>query len=87
MASAALDFICFNDFGIKDEQREWKSCGFKNAMIGLDRDEIIFTDLERFPELVDEKNRRPREQWWLDLVTPLEIVGQEGTQEEQNSKL
>jgi 6-phosphofructokinase 1 len=76
MAAAAVDFICFNHFGVKNE-KEWNNLSFNSAMIGLDRDQIIFTDLNKFPDLVDEKNRRPIDQWWLELLKVAEIVGQE----------
>jgi 6-phosphofructokinase 1 len=46
----------------------------RSAFIGLLSGKVAFTDLDRFPDLVEPDARRPREQPWLRLRDLAEIV-------------
>jgi 6-phosphofructokinase 1 len=48
-------------------ERESNAGGFNCAFIGLQKGEINFHDMRDFERMVDVKNERPKEQWWLEL--------------------
>ena len=75
MASAALDFILYNSFDFPKE--DWVKRDFQCAMIGLDKDDIIYTNFDLWNESVDFENRRPIHQWWIDLLEPFHTISQE----------
>jgi 6-phosphofructokinase 1 len=49
-----------------------------SACIGQQRGNILFTDLEDIPRLLDQKYQRPKEQWWLDLRPVARVLAQPG---------
>ena len=51
-----------------------------SAVIGLVRGELTFTDLQDVPRMLDEKNDRPRNQWWLELRDVFNLLSQPGPQ-------
>jgi 6-phosphofructokinase 1 len=50
----------------------------ESAFIGLQGREIKFHNLEDFTRLVDLKNQRPKDQWWMDLRPIMKILAQPG---------
>jgi 6-phosphofructokinase 1 len=49
-----------------------------SAMIGMIAGQVEFTNLEDLPRLVDKKNQRPREQWWMDLRPIARVLAKPG---------
>jgi 6-phosphofructokinase 1 len=41
----------------------------QSAFMGMDGKEIKFHPLEDFPRMVDSNYQRPKNQWWMDLLT------------------
>jgi 6-phosphofructokinase 1 len=37
------------------------------SFIGMQKREVTFVSMSQWPELVDEKYQRPKEQWWMNL--------------------
>jgi 6-phosphofructokinase 1 len=58
------------------EQVETKSS--QSAFIGLQGKEIKFHNLEDFDRMIDVKNQRPKDQWWMDLRQIARILAQPG---------
>jgi 6-phosphofructokinase 1 len=56
-AARCIEFLC----------TEATASAPSSAFIGLQKGKLAFTDLARFPDLVEEHARRPREQFWLAL--------------------
>ncbi len=48
------------------------------AFIGQQGGKLRFFDLEDMPRMVDEKNKRPKQQWWLDLRPIAKVMAQPG---------
>ncbi len=48
------------------------------ACIGQLQGEIVFTDLERIPKLMDFKHSRPVHQWWMSLRPIARLLAMEG---------
>lgn len=46
----------------------------ESAFVGLRSGKVQFFDLGRLPEMIDEKHRRPREQWWLNFVPIAQLM-------------
>ncbi|MCP3931866.1 MAG: 6-phosphofructokinase [Bacteroidetes bacterium] len=44
------------------------------SFIGLERGEVNFVKMSRWPELVDAKKQRPVDQWWMDLRTVANLM-------------
>lgn len=51
----------------------------RSAFIGLDAGKVRFTDLEQFPELMEDGPRRPREQRWLRLLPLSRVMANPGS--------
>lgn len=49
-----------------------------SACIGQVRGEIVFTDLERIPKLMDFQHSRPLNQWWMDLRPIARLLARQG---------
>jgi 6-phosphofructokinase 1 len=58
------------------EQVENKSS--QSAFIGLQGKEIKFHNMEDFDRMSDVKNKRPKEQWWMDLRQISRVLAQPG---------
>jgi 6-phosphofructokinase 1 len=52
----------------------------KSAFIGLQGKEINFHDFEDFDRMVDMKNHRPKEQWWMNLRPIARVLAQPSPQ-------
>jgi 6-phosphofructokinase 1 len=50
------------------------------AFIGLEGGQILFRPLEDMPRLMDEANRRPKKQWWMDLRSIAKTLAQPAPQ-------
>jgi 6-phosphofructokinase 1 len=46
------------------------------AAIGMMEGKVTFTDLREMSRLVDEKNSRPRNQWWMELRPIVRMLAQ-----------
>jgi 6-phosphofructokinase 1 len=46
--------------------------------IGLQKGQVVFTDLEGFPRFADDGFQRPKAQWWLELRPIARIMAQPG---------
>jgi 6-phosphofructokinase 1 len=57
LASLSLDFLI----------EECQKSSARNAFIGLQGGQLKFHDMQDFERMVDAKNQRPKEQWWLEL--------------------
>jgi 6-phosphofructokinase 1 len=46
-----------------------QACGGQSpsVFIGMVSGKVAFTSFEDFPRMIDAENRRPKQQWWLDL--------------------
>ena len=64
LADYAIDFLVSEIDGGSSE----------GAMIGLIRGQLAHTDLSRFPELIEERAQRPRQQTWLRLRPIAEVM-------------
>lgn len=51
-----------------------------STFMGLQGKEIVFNNLEDFPRMVDLKNQRPKQQWWLDLRPVAKTMSQPSSQ-------
>ncbi len=47
-----------------------------SAFIGLESTGIQIHDIEEMPRLMDEKNQRPKKQWWLNLRSIARVLAQ-----------
>jgi 6-phosphofructokinase 1 len=47
-----------------------------SAVIGLVGSAMQFTNLEDIPRMMDRQERRPREQWWMDLRPIARVLAQ-----------
>jgi 6-phosphofructokinase 1 len=50
----------------------------QSAFIGLQGKEIKFHNLEDFDRMIDAKNQRPKEQWWMEVRQIARILAQPG---------
>jgi 6-phosphofructokinase 1 len=66
-AAECVDFLC----------EQAGSANPRSAYIGLQKGKLAFTDLERFPDVIEEDARRPKDQFWLAL-RPLHDVMSRG---------
>jgi 6-phosphofructokinase 1 len=48
--------------------------------IGLQKEQVVFTNLEDLPRLTDGESQRPKEQWWLELRPIARVMAQPGPQ-------
>ena len=48
------------------------------AAIGLQKGQVVFTNLEDLPRLTDDGFQRPKKQWWLELRPIARIMAQPG---------
>jgi 6-phosphofructokinase 1 len=46
------------------------------AFIGMEEGQVRFRNLEDFPRMVDERNQRPKKQWWMDLQPVVRVLAQ-----------
>ena len=70
LASKAIDFIeSHHQKGSTDESA---------ACVGLLSGNTQFTPLYEIPRLMDEKNQRPKEQWWMELRSIAKLLAQPG---------
>ncbi|GMA38291.1 hypothetical protein GCM10025883_03360 [Mobilicoccus caccae] len=51
--------------------------------VGLVDGVVTFAPVSRMPEQIDAENRRPREQWWLDLRPALAAVAERSPRSEE----
>jgi 6-phosphofructokinase 1 len=68
LATRCIDYLISKGEALSDE------CAF----IGLQGREIKFHKLEDFPRLVDLKNQRPKEQWWIEVKRIMSVLSQPG---------
>jgi 6-phosphofructokinase 1 len=47
-----------------------------SAFIGIESGGVQIHDIEEFPQLVDQVNQRPKQQWWLDLQPIAKVLAQ-----------
>ncbi|MDX1662150.1 MAG: 6-phosphofructokinase [Candidatus Promineifilaceae bacterium] len=64
---------CIEYFQKQAEQEEPES-----AVIGLLQGSIQFTNLEDIPRMLNRKERRPRDQWWMSLRPIARVLAQPG---------
>jgi 6-phosphofructokinase 1 len=57
----------------------------KSACIGLQNGSFQFTELHKLPRLMDKENRRPKNQWWLQL-RPIARTMANGQHNQQSTK-
>jgi len=50
----------------------------QSAFMGLQGKEIQFHNIEDFPRMVDLKNQRPKDQWWMNLQPIVRTMAQPG---------
>ena len=65
------------DYLISNAESEQTSCAF----IGLQGKDIKFHNLEDFQRMVDMKNQRPKDQWWLSLKPIVNTLSQHRSHE------
>lgn len=56
------------------EQHEQKRMA--GVFMGIQSGKLQFFDLEDFPRMVDERHRRPKEQWWMGLREIARVMAQ-----------
>jgi 6-phosphofructokinase 1 len=52
--------------------------GAVSACVGQKGGQLLFTDFEDIPRLMDRNFRRPKIQWWLDLRPLARVLAQPG---------
>ena len=57
LANMCLDYL------VKECNHESSNCAF----IGLQKGKFNFHDMRDFERMIDPKNERPKEEWWMDL--------------------
>jgi 6-phosphofructokinase 1 len=70
LASKAIDFI--------ESHYQKGSSEASAACVGLLSGNTQFTPLYEIPRLIDEKNQRPKEQWWMELRPIAKLLAQPG---------
>jgi 6-phosphofructokinase 1 len=68
LAAKAIDHL--------ERQCEAPTPDMDAVCIGLRKGDVAYTPLHQIPRLMDDKNQRPREQWWLDLRPIARILAQ-----------
>jgi 6-phosphofructokinase 1 len=46
------------------------------VFIGMEEGQVELHNLEDFPRMVDERNQRPKKQWWMDLQPVVRVLAQ-----------
>jgi 6-phosphofructokinase 1 len=61
------------DFLLAEAEKDQPAGSF----IGLEAGRITFHDLKQLPQMIDEENGRPTEQWWMELRPIARLLAQE----------
>jgi 6-phosphofructokinase 1 len=65
------------DYLIDQAENKTNNCAF----IGLQGKEIKFHDLQDLPRMIDVEKQRPKEQWWLSLLSIAKVLAQPGPEQ------
>lgn len=66
-------------YGIDFLSQEMERGSATGAFIGMTEGKLTTFPIKQMPDMVDAVNRRPLEQWWLDLRPVMQAMAQLGT--------